>query len=117
MTTCVERIAQEPEPIKAVAYMRTSSATNIGSDKDSERRQRSAIEAYAKRAGITVVEWLYDPAVSRRSDGGSPRLFGAARPHRGQRFRIIGIGCRREDAEERRQTEIKMQKLRRQRSC
>ena len=44
--------------------MRTSSATNVGADKDSERRQRSAIEAYAKRAGITVVEWFYDPAVS-----------------------------------------------------
>jgi hypothetical protein len=60
----VERIAQDPEPTKAVAYMRTSSATNVGADKDSERRQRSAIEAYAKRAGITVVEWFYDPAVS-----------------------------------------------------
>src|SRR6516164_9553398 len=52
------------ETVKAVAYMRTSSATNVGSDKDSEKRQRAAIEAYAKRAGIAVVDWFYDPAVS-----------------------------------------------------
>jgi hypothetical protein len=41
---CVKRIAQDQaaEPTKAVAYMRTSSATNVGADKDSERRQRSA---------------------------------------------------------------------------
>jgi DNA invertase Pin-like site-specific DNA recombinase len=56
--------AQAAEPTKAVAYMRTSSATNVGADKDSERRQRSAIEAYAKRAGLVVLEWFYDPAVS-----------------------------------------------------
>src|ERR1700738_4601137 len=63
--TCMKRIAQEAaEPAKAVAYMRTSSATNVGADKDSERRQRSAIEAYAKRAGMVVEDWFYDPAVS-----------------------------------------------------
>jgi DNA invertase Pin-like site-specific DNA recombinase len=44
--------------------MRTSSAANVGSDKDSEKRQRAAIEAFAKRAGLEVVEWFYDPAVS-----------------------------------------------------
>jgi hypothetical protein len=44
----MERIAQEAAaaPLKAVAYMRTSSATNVGADKDSEKRQRAAIEAY-----------------------------------------------------------------------
>jgi hypothetical protein len=52
------------EPTKAVAYMRTSSATNVGADKDSEKRQRAAIEGYAKRAGMSVVDWFYDPAVS-----------------------------------------------------
>jgi DNA invertase Pin-like site-specific DNA recombinase len=51
-------------PVLAVAYMRTSSAANVGPEKDSERRQRAAIEAYAKSAGITVVDWFYDPAVS-----------------------------------------------------
>jgi len=57
--------SHEPvEPAKAVAYMRTSSAANVGGHKDSERRQRAAIEAYAKRVGMTVVDWFYDPAVS-----------------------------------------------------
>lgn len=49
--------------IEAVGYMRTSSATNVGDDKDSERRQRAAIERYAKGAGFTIVEWFYDAAV------------------------------------------------------
>lgn len=48
----------------AVAYLRTSSAANVGSDKDSERRQRLAIEAYAKAAGYKVLEAFYDEAVS-----------------------------------------------------
>ncbi|MDB5244061.1 MAG: hypothetical protein JWP57_4687, partial [Spirosoma sp.] len=29
---------------KAVGYLRTSSATNVGEDKDSEKRQRGHIE-------------------------------------------------------------------------
>ncbi len=49
---------------KAVAYLRTSSAANVGADKDSEKRQRAAIEAFAKRAGLSVVEAFYDAAVS-----------------------------------------------------
>lgn len=48
----------------AVAYLRTSSAANVGADKDSETRQRLAIEAYAKAAGYEVVEAFYDEAVS-----------------------------------------------------
>jgi DNA invertase Pin-like site-specific DNA recombinase len=44
--------------------MRTSSAANTGADKDSEKRQRAAIEAYAKRAGLIIVEQFYDAAVS-----------------------------------------------------
>jgi DNA invertase Pin-like site-specific DNA recombinase len=55
---------QKREITKAVAYMRTSSATNVGADKDSEKRQRAAIEAFAKRAGLRIVDWYYDPAVS-----------------------------------------------------
>jgi DNA invertase Pin-like site-specific DNA recombinase len=51
---------------KAVAYLRTSSAANVGADKDSETRQRKAIAAYAKgaRFGIAAEDWFYDPAVS-----------------------------------------------------
>ena len=48
----------------AFGYMRTSSATNVGEGKDSEARQRKAIEAYAKSAGIVILEWFYDAAVS-----------------------------------------------------
>ena len=52
------------EPKLAVAYLRTSSAANVGTDKDSDKRQRAAIEAYAKRAGFTIVDEYYDKAVS-----------------------------------------------------
>jgi hypothetical protein len=38
------------ELIKAVAYLRTSSATNVGEDKDSAKRQRDAISGFAKRS-------------------------------------------------------------------
>lgn len=50
--------------IPAVAYLRTSSAANVGADKDSDKRQRAAIAAYAKRAGFTMVGEYYDKAVS-----------------------------------------------------
>ena len=52
------------EQLKVVAYMRTSSAANVGTDRDSEKRQRVGIEAFAKRASLEIVEWFYDPAVS-----------------------------------------------------
>jgi DNA invertase Pin-like site-specific DNA recombinase len=52
------------EKIKALAYLRTSSAANVGADKDSEKRQRTAIEAFALRAGYEIVESFYDEAVS-----------------------------------------------------
>jgi DNA invertase Pin-like site-specific DNA recombinase len=45
---------------RAVGYLRTSSASNVGEDKDSERRQRREIEAFAKARGFKVVEWFYD---------------------------------------------------------
>jgi DNA invertase Pin-like site-specific DNA recombinase len=51
--------------IIAVGYMRTSSATNVGADKDSEKRQRAAIEVFAKRAGYVIADddWFYDADV------------------------------------------------------
>jgi DNA invertase Pin-like site-specific DNA recombinase len=48
----------------ALAYLRTSSAANVGTDKDSEKRQRHAIQGFAKRGGYSVVEEFYDAAVS-----------------------------------------------------
>lgn len=51
--------------IPAVAYLRTSSATNVGEGKDSHVRQLRAVEAYAKRAGYSIKEpAYYDAAVS-----------------------------------------------------
>jgi DNA invertase Pin-like site-specific DNA recombinase len=50
--------------IKAVAYLRTSSQTNVGQDKDSEKRQTEAIRNFARFAGFEVVATYYDPGVS-----------------------------------------------------
>ena len=44
-------MAGKGKRVEAIAYMRTSSATNVGDGKDSEARQRKAIEGYAKSAG------------------------------------------------------------------
>jgi DNA invertase Pin-like site-specific DNA recombinase len=49
---------------KAVAYLRTSSASNVGELKDSDKRQRAAIDAYAKAAGVEIVGEFYDAAMS-----------------------------------------------------
>jgi DNA invertase Pin-like site-specific DNA recombinase len=48
----------------AVAYFRTSSATNVGQDKDSLARQESAVRSYAARNDIEIVGEYYDAAVS-----------------------------------------------------
>ena len=48
----------------ALAYLRTSSVANVGPDKDSDRRQRDAIRAFAARAGFDVVGEFYAAAVS-----------------------------------------------------
>jgi DNA invertase Pin-like site-specific DNA recombinase len=50
--------------VPAIAYLRTSSAANVGSDKDSDKRQREAIVAYARSAGLELVGEYYDAAVS-----------------------------------------------------
>ena len=50
--------------VEAVAYIRTSSAANVGPDKDSDKRQRTAIESFAKRAGFALVDEFTDAAVS-----------------------------------------------------
>lgn len=50
--------------IPAFAYLRTSSAANVGEDKDSDKRQTAAIEGYAKANGYVIVGTFYDAAVS-----------------------------------------------------
>ena len=47
--------------MKAVYYIRTSSATNL--DGDSEERQKVAIYAYAEKNGYEIVQGAYDQAV------------------------------------------------------
>ena len=48
----------------AVAYFRTSSATNVGQDKDSLKRQTEAVREYAKNHNLAIAREFYDPAVS-----------------------------------------------------
>jgi len=48
----------------AVAYLRTSSSTNTGPDKDSDKRQRAAIAAFASARGYAIAAEYYDPGVS-----------------------------------------------------
>jgi len=48
----------------AISYLRTSSAANVGPDKDSDKRQREAINAFAKSASFAIVGEFYDAAVS-----------------------------------------------------
>jgi DNA invertase Pin-like site-specific DNA recombinase len=54
-------MARKGKQVEAVA--RTSSATNVGQDRDSEPRQRRAIAGYAKRAGYALVDEFSDQAV------------------------------------------------------
>ena len=56
-------MAKPAKSIKAFAYLRTSSASNVGEDKDSGRRQLQAVETYAKRAGIELAGTYHDEAV------------------------------------------------------
>jgi len=49
--------------IKAIAYFRTSSETNVGPDKDSTERQRQAVATYAKAAGYEIVAEYSDDGI------------------------------------------------------
>ena len=56
------RVMAAEKLIPALAYLRTSSAQNVGGDSDV--RQRMAIERYAGAAGYELVGGFYDAAVS-----------------------------------------------------
>jgi Resolvase, N terminal domain len=63
--TMARRMARQLKArVPAIAYLRTSSATNVGADKDSDKRQRQAIEAFARHSGYELVDEFYDTAVS-----------------------------------------------------
>jgi len=55
---------RQKKAVEAVAYLRTSSSTNAGPDKDSDKRQRAAITAFAKAHGYVILDEFYDAAVS-----------------------------------------------------
>ncbi len=62
-----KRKAETAKPmVEAVAYLRTSSDFNAQDGKDSEPRQREAIERYAEWGGYTIADgdWFNDPGVS-----------------------------------------------------
>ena len=65
------------ENAKAVAYLRTSSRSNVGAGKDSDKRQREAIKAYAASAGFDLVGEFYDAAVSGADPVGERAGFAA----------------------------------------
>ncbi len=56
-------MSTKAESTKALAYLRTSSVANVGEDKDSDKRQLAAIEAYAARHGIEIAGTFNDAAV------------------------------------------------------
>jgi len=74
--------------VEAVAYLRTSSAANVGADKDSDRRQRAAIESFAEANGYELVDEFYDAAVSGADPIGERPGFAA------MLNRIAGNGVR-----------------------
>jgi len=57
-------MTKSKQKLAAIAYLRTSSAANVGADKDSHRRQAEAIQRYADQGGYEIVDTFYDAAVS-----------------------------------------------------
>ncbi len=53
---------------KVVAYYRTSSQSNVGTDKDSLKRQKHSVETFIKSNGMKVVKDFYDKGVSGTTD-------------------------------------------------
>ena len=50
------------------AYYRTSSASNVGTNKDSKKRQRHSVFSYTDPKGLNVVREFYDKGVSGTLD-------------------------------------------------
>ena len=53
-----------PKRTPCVAYLRTSSMTSVGHDKDSAKRQAEAVQSYAKSNRLNIVTMFYDPGIS-----------------------------------------------------
>ena len=54
MDTEIEKTYGWQKVDEGVAYFRTSSPANTGADKDSETRQRQAVEGFAARASYEI---------------------------------------------------------------
>ncbi len=54
---------QRNELTKAVVYFRTSSMTNVGDEKDTLKRQREAVTAFAKSANYEIIAEYSDNGV------------------------------------------------------
>jgi hypothetical protein len=79
-------MADREKRVQASGYLRTLSAANVRDGKDSEQRQRLAIERHAEAAGFAIVGWFFDAAVSGADPvEAPPRLCRHARPDRGER--------------------------------
>jgi DNA invertase Pin-like site-specific DNA recombinase len=65
----------------AVAYYRTSSATNAGEGKDSAVRQQEAVRAHAAAHGLEIVGEFHDKAVSGADPLGDRPGFAALLAH------------------------------------
>ena len=76
------------ELVKAIAYFRTSSMTNVGDDKDSIARQRKAVTKYAKAAGYDIIAEYADDGVKGADPVDQRPGFAAALTH------IAGNGVR-----------------------
>jgi len=63
--------------MKALAYIRTSSLTNVGSDKDSHKRQLVAIQDYAGVVGYDIAEIFSDEGVKGKEQVYNRQGFGS----------------------------------------
>ncbi len=81
-------MSRKAELIKAVAYFRTSSDTNVGADKDTLKRQREAVTKYAKAAGYALIAEYSDDGVKGADQVDTRPGFGAMLNH------IAGNGVR-----------------------
>lgn len=92
---------RQKELVEAVAYLRTSSGANVGTDKDSEKRQRAAVGGFAKHGGFTIVGEFYDAAVfgaGRIDDNGVRTVIveDLSRFARDMKAQVLGLALLRE---------------------